>query len=142
MLPPMKTVRRAFAERLIEISQDKGLKERGRQADLARLCKVTQPAVKKWFDAEALPGMEHCLTLAEWANVCFEWLMTGRGPKHPGDQYQTSAIAHVVEAMQAMEPQQQYLVSRIADEIASNAHATGGGESDHKTPNKSQSAII
>lgn len=139
MLAPMKTARMAFSLRLLELCAEHGLKERGRQADLAKLCKVTQPAVKKWLDGDSLPGLEHCMTLATWANVCFEWLMTGRGPKRAGDAYQTAAIAHVVATMQTMEESQQYLVSRITDEIAASKE-TGAGKDPNK-PEQPNSAI-
>ena len=141
MLAAMKTLRLEFSRRLIEIAESKGLKERGRQAAVAKICKVTQPAVKKWFDGDALPGMDHCISLAEWGGVCFEWLMTGRGPKHPGDVYHSNAIARVVATMEKMEEQQQYLISRIADEIAGSPPG-GGGEPEKNSPNKSIVASI
>lgn len=139
----MKTLRRAFAERLAVIAESKGFKERGRQAEVARVCQVTQPAAKKWFDGDALPGMDHCVTIAEWGNVSFEWLITGRGPKRPGDLYQTPAIAHVVETMLTMEPDKQYLVSRITDEIAEAKKAPpGGGTTEHPTPEAHEAELL
>lgn len=147
MLAFMKTLRLEFARRLAEIAENRGFRAHGRQAEAARICKVTQPAAKKWFDGDALPGMDHCITLAEWGGVCFEWLMTGRGPKYPGDPYHSPAIAHVVAMMQTMEEPQQYLVSRITDEIAgahrpASATTSGGGEPENTSPNKAASARL
>lgn len=113
----MKDIRHAFAERLIEICTEKGLKAHGRQAALARHLKVTQPAVKKWFDAAAIPDIDKIVELALWGDVCFEWLMTGRGPKRIEELYPTKAIAHVAQVMQAMEPEQQYLAARLVDQV-------------------------
>lgn len=81
----MKDVRLAFAERLIEICADKGLKAHGRQAALARQMKISQPAAKKWFDGDAMPDTDKIVEIALWGNVSFEWLMTGRGPKRLGE---------------------------------------------------------
>lgn len=114
----MKDVRLAFSERLIEICTEKKLRPHGRQAALARLLKITQPAVKKWFDGDSIPDTDKVIELAVWGGVCFEWLLTGRGPKRIDELYPTKAIAHVAEIMQAMEPEQQYLVARLADQVA------------------------
>jgi transcriptional regulator with XRE-family HTH domain len=84
----MKDARLAFADRLKQMCADKDLREHGRQAALARLLKISQPAVKKWFDGEALPEMEKLVDLAIWGGVAIEWLVTGRGAKRiSGDPY-------------------------------------------------------
>lgn len=124
----MKDARLAFAERLIEICTEKNLRAHGRQAALGRLLKVTQPGVKKWFDGESIPDTEKVIELATWGGVCFEWLMTGRGPKRIDELYPTKAIAHVAEIMQAMEPEQQYLVARLADQVKKPDNAAVDGE--------------
>lgn len=130
ILLPMKDVRLAFAERLIEICTEKGLKAHGRQAALARQLKVTQPAVKKWFDADAIPDTDKIIELALWCGVCFEWLMTGRGPKRIEELYPTKAIAHVAQVMQAMEPEQQYLAARLVDQVKKPDDAAVDGKND------------
>ena len=43
--------------------------------------------------------------------------MSGRGAKRLDDLYPSMAIAHVAKIMQAMEPEQQYLVARLADQV-------------------------
>lgn len=131
-LSSMKDAPLAFSERLAEICHDHGLKPHGRQAALVRIFKsreveVTQPAVKKWFDGEAIPETEKWIELAQWAGVCFEWLMTGRGPKRIDELYPSRAIAHVAEVMQAMEPEQQYKASKMVDLLAQPAPANESG---------------
>lgn len=133
ILSPMKDVRLAFSERLIEICTEKNLRPHGRQAALARLLKITQPAVKKWFDGESIPDTDKVIELAVWGGVCFEWLMTGRGPKRIDELYPTKAIAHVAEIMQAMEPEQQHLVARLADQVKKPKDTSGGGEDDQNS---------
>jgi hypothetical protein len=123
----MKDARLAFAERLIEICTEKKLRPHGRQAALGRLFRVTQPAVKKWFDGTSLPDTEKTIEIAQWGGVCFEWLMTGRGPKRIEDLYPSKAIAHVATVMQAMEPDQQSLVARLADQVVKPESDKGNG---------------
>jgi len=135
-IEPNKDTRLAFAERLIEICTEKGLKAHGRQAALARLLKVTQPAVKKWFDGDAIPDTDKIIDLAVWGNVCFEWLITGRGPKRINELYPTKAIAHVAEIMKVMEPEQQYLVARLADQVAQPAEENELTGTNNQKPKK------
>lgn len=83
--------REAFAARLAEICAEKGLRDHGRQAELGRILKVSQPAVGKWFNGETFPDLDRMVEISEWAGVNLEWLMTGRGPKrsvHPTQQSQ------------------------------------------------------
>lgn len=128
IIPVMKDARLAFSERLIEICSNKKLRPHGRQAALARLLKITQPAVKKWFDGDSLPDTDKIIELAIWGGVCFEWLLTGRGPKRIDELYPSKAIAHVAEIMQTMEPEQQYLVARLADQIKTPDDLAANGE--------------
>ena len=126
MLVIMKDARIAFAERLSEVCSDKGLRPHGRQAAMVRNLKargidVTQPAVKKWFDGEVIPDTDKCIEIAIWGDVCFEWLMTGRGPKRINELYPSRTIAHVAEVMRAMEPEQQYKAAQIVDLFAQPA---------------------
>lgn len=128
ILISMKDARLAFADRLIEICTEKKLKPHGRQAALGRILKVTQPGVKKWFDGESLPDTDKLIELAIWGEVCFEWLMTGRGPKRIDELYPTKAIAHVAEIMQNMDIQEQYLVARLADQVAKPENDAANGD--------------
>jgi hypothetical protein len=115
----MKNIRLGFSERLAEICADRKLFQHGRQAALMRVfkgqgMKVSQPAIKKWFDRESLPETEKIIFLAIWADVTVEWLMTGRGPKRLGEVYATPSIAGMVEVMQTLETSEQAKLLRMA----------------------------
>ena len=113
-----------FSRRMHQICNDKKLPLHGRQTELARLFGVSQKGARKWLEAEAFPRWEHVIKITEWAGVTVEWLMSGRGPKTMSDIYPSAAIAHVATVMQAMEPSQQYLLARIADQVTQSEKNT------------------
>lgn len=120
----------AFSRRMHEICNDMKLPIHGRQTELAKVFDLSQKGTRKWLEAESFPRWEHVVRITEWAGVTVEWLMTGRGPKTLGELYPSRAIAHVAEIMQAMEPQQQYLVARLADQVAKPDNAAVDGENE------------
>jgi phage repressor protein C with HTH and peptisase S24 domain len=65
------------------------------QVDLARACGVKPPSVHGWLNGKAkfLRG-ENLLLAARALNVNQEWLATGAGPMHPGEQDQLKASHH------------------------------------------------
>jgi len=94
-----------FATRLNEICSDLGLPaERGRQTALAKQFGVSPTAARKWLLGDGLPEMEMAIRIAKWADVNFEWLMTGRGPKS-GDKLPTRALV-VDEIMRRGTPEE------------------------------------
>lgn len=123
----------AFSRRMHEICNDMKLPIHGRQSDLAKVFSVSQKGARKWLEAESFPRWEHIVRITEWAGVTVEWLMTGRGPKTLGDLYPSRAIAHVAEIMQAMEPEQQHLVARLADQVKKPDNAAVAGENQPNT---------
>jgi hypothetical protein len=38
-----------------------------------------------YWNGEKLPSMKQAILMAKRLNICVEWLLTGRGPKHPTD---------------------------------------------------------
>lgn len=86
--PPMRL---AFAERLKELCTDMKLPARGRQTQLAAKFKVSQQAARKWLEADAWPGMETIIALADWADVNVNWLLQGAGPKR-GNRIDAKAL--------------------------------------------------
>jgi transcriptional regulator with XRE-family HTH domain len=63
------------------------------QAELARRLGVNRSAVTQWEHAGGTtPSVAHLSRIATEANVCFEWLATGRGPCRPGDGAFDSAL--------------------------------------------------
>lgn len=46
------------------------------------------------------------------------WIATGEGTQHPVDRPGSQAITNTILTMQAMAPEQQYLVARLADQVS------------------------
>lgn len=68
--------------RIKEALHDRGLPET--QVYAARMIGVEQPSVSDWNKPGMYPTLENAVTLAKKLGVCVEWLLTERGPKHPG----------------------------------------------------------
>lgn len=51
---------------------------------LVKLFGVSSATVNDWRHGKKCPKMKNALDIAVKLNVCVEWLLTGRGPKHPG----------------------------------------------------------
>jgi transcriptional regulator with XRE-family HTH domain len=111
----------AFARRLNELCDEKQIppKYHGRQQALADLFGVSQKGARKWLEGEAFPDWEKLLRICDWAGVRLDWLMRGKHPKRDADAaYSTDpTIAHVVDRLRAMEPEQKYLAKRLIDSI-------------------------
>ncbi|UVH60636.1 helix-turn-helix domain-containing protein [Variovorax paradoxus] len=82
----------AFTERLKELTTDVG---RGWQADLARRCGVTRPAITNWLSGRN-KGIEstHLFAIADYFRVHPRWLATGAGPKWVEVPMQLSKNVH------------------------------------------------
>jgi transcriptional regulator with XRE-family HTH domain len=70
-----------FAKRLVQLCDEKKLPERGRQAELARVCNIKPSSVSKWFHAISLPDAANLIAIADWGKTTVDWLLTGRGQK-------------------------------------------------------------
>lgn len=92
--------RMQFAARLREICDDMGVPERGRQTELGRLFNVSPKAARKWLVGDGFPEIHMAISIARWADVSFDWLMTGVGIKKPG----LTSTKHIVlnEAIDSM----------------------------------------
>jgi len=90
-----------FAKRLNALCDERGLPPKGknRQHELGRIFGVSQPAARKWPEAEGWPTMSMAVRLAIWGGVHVEWLLTGRGQQRlhesPADAYARLAAALV-----------------------------------------------
>ena len=71
-----------FAKRLIQLCDEKGLPERGRQAELARVCHCKNSSANKWFNAVSLPDAGNLLVIADWGKTTVDWLLSGKGTAH------------------------------------------------------------
>lgn len=54
------------------------------QEAIAKELGVWQSAVTKWKTGKGLPTLSKAIEIANRADVCVEWLLTGRGPRRPG----------------------------------------------------------
>lgn len=77
----MGTNRTVWA-RIKEALHDKKLP--ATQVYAAKMIGVEQPSVSDWNKSGMYPSMENAVALAKRLGVCVEWLLTERGPKHPG----------------------------------------------------------
>jgi transcriptional regulator with XRE-family HTH domain len=108
----------AFAKRLILICDEQQIPVWGRQGILAKMFGVSQNGAKKWIDGDSWPRMETLIKMSEWANISIDWLITGRGEKRKINAYSSEPLTHVVQIMENMTPEQQYLLARLADQVA------------------------
>jgi DNA-binding XRE family transcriptional regulator len=56
------------------------------QKELAKWLNYSQPMINYWLNGEKLPSMETAIKIADKFGVCVEWLITGKGLKHPNDE--------------------------------------------------------
>lgn len=76
--------RKGFSDRLNTLCDGNGIPPKGkaRQTKLAKLFGVSQKGARKWLEGEGYPSTEKGIEIARWANVSYDWLMTGRGARH------------------------------------------------------------
>lgn len=96
----------SFAQRLNEILDDIGVPKRGRLVTLARRFNVTHPSAKKWLDGNGYPDTDRLIELALWGNTSLDWLLTGRGQKHPKDLEASQEFQDTVELLRKASPKQ------------------------------------
>lgn len=84
-----------FAKRLIQLCDEKGLPERGRQAELARVCQCKPSSANKWFNAVSLPDAGNLLVIADWGKTTVDWMLSGRGSPHQAVAEQQFALIWV-----------------------------------------------
>lgn len=91
--------RQEFAQRLLEVCNDKKLPERGRLKQLGKLFGVSYQAAKRWLDAETFPQTETLLAIAEWGQVNVNWLLQGVGPKRAAPPEATVTAAEGINQL-------------------------------------------
>lgn len=101
------------------------------QTELARRLGVQRSAVTQWErDEGTTPSVSHLAQIACEANVCFEWLATGRGPSHPeGDRFVPAVRMHdyardeiesrVLLALRRVAPRKRGAVAQVIELLAS-----------------------
>lgn len=96
----------SFARRLNEMLDDVGVPRRGRLVMLARRYGITHPSAKKWLDGNGYPDTDRLIDLALWGNTSLDWLLTGRGQKHPTDLEVSKDFQDAVELLRQASPEQ------------------------------------
>ena len=74
-----------YARRLKELQTDKGIKT---QIELSAWMGFSKSIISAWMRGEKIPSMDTALKIATMFDVCVEWLLTGKGPKHPNEEAQ------------------------------------------------------
>ena len=75
----------AFAARFREACED--AKVLVTQESLGKVFGVSGTMAWYYLNGEKLPSMDKAIQMAGKLGVCVEWLLTGKGPKHPvGDE--------------------------------------------------------
>lgn len=77
----VETSKKAFARRLNQACEQRGMPVRGRRVLLAKIVNVSGEAARKWLSGEAIPAMDHVSTLASYLKVTVQWLLTGEDRK-------------------------------------------------------------
>lgn len=113
----------AFSKRLTELCDGKNMPERGRQAELARVCGIKPSSVNKWFKAMSLPDAVHLLKIAEWGNTTTDWLLSGRNAHYSNNQKQ---IEHMAALMQHLSPFEADKIVKITDTITEHTDPKQG----------------
>jgi transcriptional regulator with XRE-family HTH domain len=81
--PPMEYL--DYAGRLKELQTNKGIKT---QIELSAWMGFSKSIISAWMRGEKIPSMDTALKIATMFDVCVEWLLTGKGPKHPNEEAQ------------------------------------------------------
>jgi len=68
-----------FAESVMDLTNPKSM----RQEDIAREINVGQTAVSAYKTGDKEPSMETAYLLADYAGMCVEYLLRGKGPQRP-----------------------------------------------------------
>ena len=95
--------KKRFADRLNALCDEKGIPPKGkaRQVDLAKVFGVSQKGARKWLEGEGFPSTKKAIEIARWANVNYDWFMTGRGARHSATEpnQKTEAAMRLIEQM-------------------------------------------
>lgn len=93
-----------FSLRFKEILADKGLSGWGRQRFVAKQFGVAHPSAKKWLDGCNYPEIAKLAEIAEWGDTTIDWLITGRGVKHPPSEQLPEDLVKIIDALKDADP--------------------------------------
>ncbi len=109
-----------FSARLNEAMDDLGIPPRGRQMLLSRQFGISQPSAKRWLDGDNFPDTGKIVELAAWTNTSVDWLLTGRGLKHPDDLNLTPEVMATLKLLRSMQPNQQVLALKLLQALSTS----------------------
>lgn len=85
------------------------------QSELARRLDVKRSAVRQWESAHGTtPNVAHLIRIAVETGVAFEWLATGRGPRHLDHDPSGEAVVLKDFAQDALESRGLLALSRLS----------------------------
>lgn len=89
--------------------------DKGKKQDYAaKKLDMSQGHVSDYLTGKKMPGMDRACELAIELDVSLEWLMTGRGPKHPPRPQLNNALLQKVESLNASH---QKIVERVVNSL-------------------------
>lgn len=109
----------SFSQRLKEALDDMGIPERGRQMLLAREFQISQPSAKRWLDGENFPDTEKIVELATWSKTSTDWLLTGRGVKHPSEFDYPDKVKESISCLLSLSPSKQSIALTLLKALKS-----------------------
>lgn len=92
------------------------------QTEIGKLVGKGQTTVSKWRLGQSLPELSTAIELALKANLCVEWLLTERGPKHPDALIDDPALADVVRYWHTVGPMERDEILKHARYIRTTYH--------------------
>lgn len=105
------TMKPSLPERLGQIKFELGLDE---DAQLVKLSGASKSIVHQWLNGKIKSiSAKYAYKLEEQTGFSAKWIQLGEGPPRI-----SKAIMQTMESMKAMCPEQQYLVARLADQVA------------------------
>lgn len=105
----------AFSLRLKEAMDDAGVPKRGRQMLLSKEFEVSQPSAKRWLDGNNYPDIDKVIEIANKYNCSVEWLLTGRGLKHPIDLELSDEFKTALEVLMGLSQEQRTIALKILE---------------------------
>ena len=80
----------AFAERFRQLVNDKGWEHLNR-VQLGKKIRTSATCATYYMNGDRLPSIEQARNIGELlGGVCVEWLLTGKGTKHPNEESQSA----------------------------------------------------
>lgn len=104
-----------FAERFNQLLIDRQW-DRLTDKELSKKLDKSNTTIWNWRNAIKLPSLDTAIDLANAFDVCVEWLLTGRGPQHPGNGNGTDGTLYIKDLPEGQQTHLRALVHSIRDE--------------------------